>query len=174
MYYKFLTDENQGEYSQFDFSQYLPKDGKPGKWMPKKTKLELCKKGYHVFERKDALTWLNSQLFEVEVKGKTVTSDDKIVCEQIRFVRKIESCNDRNLRLFACWCAEQYLPNYEKSYPNEAAPRKAVETARLFAEGKATVEELSAARSAAWSAAEAARSAAWSDQTIQFWKMLGE
>ena len=74
------------------------------------------------------------------------------------------------LRLFACDCAEQALPTYEKDYPDDKRPRKAVETARLFAEGKATQEELAAARDAAryaaWAAAaaaarDAARDAAW-------------
>ena len=54
------------------------------------------------------------------------------------------------LRLFACDCAEQVLPIYEKDYPHDKRPRKAVETARLFAEGKATQKEWDAARYAAW------------------------
>ena len=62
------------------------------------------------------------------------------------------------LRLFACDCAEQALPTYEKDYPDDKRPRKAVETARLFAEGKATQKELAAAGAAAW---DAARAAAW-------------
>ena len=60
------------------------------------------------------------------------------------------------LRLFACDCAEQALPIYEKDYPDDKRPRKAVETARLFAEGKATQKELAAA----WYAARAAAGAA--------------
>ena len=64
------------------------------------------------------------------------------------------------LRLFACDCAEQALPIYEKDYPDDKRPRKAVETARLFAEGKATQKELdaawAAAGAAAWDAAGAA------------------
>ena len=64
------------------------------------------------------------------------------------------------LRLFACDCAEQALPIYEKDYPDDKRPRKAVETARLFAEGKATQEELAAARYAAKAAARYAAKAA--------------
>ena len=62
------------------------------------------------------------------------------------------------LRLFACDCAEQALPIFEKVYPDDKRPRKAVETARLFAEGKATQKELDAAR---YAAGTAARTAAW-------------
>jgi hypothetical protein len=32
-YYKFLTAQNTGEYSGFDYSDYLPKGNKTGKWL---------------------------------------------------------------------------------------------------------------------------------------------
>ena len=82
------------------------------------------------------------------------------------------------LRLFACDCAEQALPIYEKDYPDDKRPRQAVETARLFAEGKATQEELAAAgaaaRAAAWAAARyaayaAADAAAWDAAAAAAW-----
>ena len=44
-YYKFLTSDNKGEYSNFDFTEYLPKDGKPGKWLPKIKNIEICESG---------------------------------------------------------------------------------------------------------------------------------
>lgn len=62
---------------------------------------------------------------------------------------------DRELRLFACWCVRQvwHLLTDDRS-------RHAVEVAEKYAIGTASKEELSAAWSAARSAAE---SAAWSD-----------
>jgi hypothetical protein len=64
--------------------------------------------------------------------------------------------DDRKLRLFACDCAERVLPIFEKDYPNDNRPRRAIEVARLFADGKATDEERNAARAAAGNAARAA------------------
>ena len=68
---------------------------------------------------------------------------------------------DTELRLFACWCVRQiwHLLTDKRS-------RRAVEVAERFAEGKATQDELTAARAAAWAAAwdaawDAARAAAW-------------
>jgi hypothetical protein len=69
--------------------------------------------------------------------------------------------DDRTLRLFACWSVRQvwHLLTDKRS-------RNAVEIAERYANGKATAEELEAARAAAWAAAwaaagEAAGEAAW-------------
>ncbi|HVE17244.1 MAG TPA: Imm5 family immunity protein [Chthoniobacterales bacterium] len=73
-----------------------------------------------------------------------------------------EAARDRLARLFACDCAESVLHLYEKDYPEDKRPREAIRVARAFAEGKATREELAAARAAARDAARAAaRAAAW-------------
>jgi hypothetical protein len=88
---------------------------------------------------------------------------DKVVVRQARVLRKVDAWNDRNLRLFACDCAERVLPLFEKDHPNDNRPRAAIETARRFANGQATWEELDAtwaAVAAAWAAWDAARDAA--------------
>lgn len=59
----------------------------------------------------------------------------------------------------ACDFAEHVLHIYEKVYPNDDRPRKAIETARLYADGKvtgSTATVVSAAESATWAAAESA------------------
>ena len=76
---------------------------------------------------------------------------------------------DRELWLFACWCAEQSLPRWYAVYPDDHRPRQAIEARRGWLDGKVTDKELGsarsaarlAARSAAWSAAEAAARSAW-------------
>jgi len=66
------------------------------------------------------------------------------------------------------------LPIYEKAYPDDNRPRKAIEIARRFANGEATKNELAAARAAAWAAAgaaawAAARAAAWDAAEAAAW-----
>jgi len=69
---------------------------------------------------------------------------------------RIGVLNDRDLRLFAVFCARSCQP--KKADPRSVA---AIDCAERFARGEATAEELSAAESAARSAAEsAARSVA--------------
>ena len=65
---------------------------------------------------------------------------------------------DKDLRLFAVWCARTTYSLYES--PDQIDPRSVntIDTAERYANGEATEEELSAA----WEAArEAAREAAW-------------
>ena len=59
---------------------------------------------------------------------------------------------EKETRLFICDVAERVLPLFEKKFPLDERPRKAVETARAFAEDKATKEDLARA----WDAANAA------------------
>jgi hypothetical protein len=76
---------------------------------------------------------------------------------------------DRITRLFGCECAEAVLPIYEREYPADARPRNAIDTARRFALGAATPQELDAARAAAWDAARGARAAAWDAARAATW-----
>ena len=68
---------------------------------------------------------------------------------------------DKEIRLFAADCAELVLPIFEKQYPNDDRPRKAIQAVRDYANGLISAEELDAARDAAGAAASAAWDAAW-------------
>ena len=155
-YYKFLTDDNRGRYSEFDFSEYLPADGRPGKWLPEiDGELEICENGYHGCTSENLIEWLNAQLFEIEYMGKPEEYDNKVNGRQIRFLRKIETWNERNARLFAVWCAREALKLIDDPDPRSV---DACDVAERYANGNATDEELEAA----WSAAgDAAKAAAW-------------
>jgi hypothetical protein len=56
------------------------------------------------------------------------------------------------LVLAACACAETVLPIFEKKYCQDKRPRKAIETARLWAQGRATLEQVRDAADAAYAA----------------------
>ena len=68
--------------------------------------------------------------------------------------------NGKQNKLLAIYCAELVLPIFESKYPDDKRPRKAVEAAKDFMEGKIRAEDLSVARSAAHAAAAAAYAAA--------------
>ena len=182
-YYKSLSADGcscNGGHSKWSLPSLQP-DGtyKPGCWMPRIENIVPCERGYHVFERKDIMQWLNATLYEAEVRGETIDHEDKIVAESCRLLRPIPGCNERTLRLFACRVAEDVLPIFEQAYPDDYRPRAAIETARRYANGEATPEELAAARAAAgaaagaaWAAAGAAWAAAWGKYTDWLWEAI--
>ena len=161
-YYKVLKDDGSccnGGSGKW----HLPKGKRPGKWMPKiDSELEPCANGYHLCRPQDLIHWLDEAIFEVEFRGDVVEGNDKVVVREARLLCKLDAWNEKSARLFAADCAERVLPIYEKDYPDDDRPRKAIQAARDYANGKITEEELDAAgdaaRAAAWAAA---RDAAW-------------
>ncbi len=166
-YFKIIDENNKPcNGGNFDWTEYLPTKNDDESWMPGKWTPEhpvvMCKSGYHVIDANHLLDWANAQLYECEVIGAVADEDnDKYACRSIRLVKKIETWNDRNLRLFACWCVRQvwHLLKDERS-------KRSVEVAERYAIGEASIEELRVAMDAAWDAAwdaagEAASYAAW-------------
>tara|TARA_R110000803_G_scaffold210440_2_gene282243 strand:- start:15355 stop:15969 length:615 start_codon:yes stop_codon:yes gene_type:complete len=67
---------------------------------------------------------------------------------------------EKDIRLLACTYAEHTLHIFEGRNPDDKRPRKAIETARLYANGDVSEEELRTARGAAYVAAGDAGDAA--------------
>jgi len=64
--------------------------------------------------------------------------------------------NKRDHKLLALWatdCAEHVLPYFEKEYPEDDRPRKAIEAGRAWVRDKITMSEVRAAAFAAHAAA---------------------
>jgi hypothetical protein len=73
-----------------------------------------------------------------------------------------ESESRRRVVLAACDCAELALPTYERRYPGDNRPRRAIETARRWARGEAgiTLSDVHAASDSAYAASDSAYAAA--------------
>jgi hypothetical protein len=137
-----------------------------GRWRSVSGPLVPCRRGLHLCREQNLMLWLAPALWEAEADGEVIEAADKVVARRARIVRRVEAWNDRTARLFAADCAEHLLPLFEADFPTDDRPRKAIETARRFADGKASREEMAAAQAAAgaaaWDAAwDAARAAAW-------------
>ena len=161
MLLKVLTEDRKAMVSGTGF-QYPPKAWT--KHLDPKT-LSPCRRGYHCCEGPQILGWLREgALFEMEPcpKHKPLRGEDKQVSCRLRIVRKVGGLTPRVLRLFACDCAERALRR-ERRQGREPDKRSwgAVRIARLFADGKATKQELAAAYAAANAAAYAAANAAY-------------
>ena len=167
MLYKILNDDGtscNGGTGQWSLpTKNADNTWTPGDWMPAvEDELVACENGYHLAQDAQVLEWLGPAIFEAEYRGECLDAGNKVVVREARLLRRFENWNERTARLFACDCAERVLPLFEKDNPADTRPREAIETARQYANGQATDEELAAAWDAAWDAArDAARDAAW-------------
>jgi hypothetical protein len=141
--------------------------------MPRIDDPVLCQRGYHLCRRGDLVRWLGPTIYEAEVAPDAIilAADDKVVTSgPVRLVRQMTRWNDRTARLFAADCAERALPIFERAYPGDDRPRKAIAAARAYARGEIDSAALSAVWSAAVSAAvSAADSAVWSAAESAVW-----
>lgn len=104
-YYKVINKENKSCYGgDFDWTPYLPKGTKPGKWTPEIKDAEEGYKGYHVTQYWNM--WYMEEgcrIFECEVKGCTHYEQsgmiEKAVCSSIRLVKEIFPVFDKNLNI---------------------------------------------------------------------------
>ena len=120
--------------------------------------LELCKKGLHAsvkpLDALNYLSWNDSIICLVELSGEITEGGDKCVASERTVLKWCKA--DEILHRFAIRVAGDVLPIYEKKYPGDDRLRKAIETKKLWLEGKVTDEELRAAADAAAGAARAA------------------
>lgn len=153
MLYKVLNDDGSAFHGGTG-KWNLPHGARPGKWMLAISDPIPCERGYHLCRREDLINWLGPAIYEAEGRGEMVEAPDKVVYGQARLLRRLDTWTERTARLFACDCAERVV----HLCGDDLRPREAIQVARLFADGKATIGELSAARSAA---RDTAKSAAW-------------
>lgn len=151
-YYKYLNDSNTGGYSSYQW----PVD-RLGEWLPEIAgPLAMCENGYHVLTESQLVgSFMLNNLYEVEVDGETLDSDDKVCARKARLIRRVDAINTRALVLFAADCAEHVLHHFESKCPRDKRPRQAIEAARGGNPGAAY-----AAADAAYAAARAAARAA--------------
>ena len=122
--------------------------------------IELCENGFHCSALLwDALRYVQgSVLAEVEVDGDHVVADppDKECWRSMQLMRAWKWTAKDSVAL-AVYCAESVLPIFEKYYPKDDRPRKAIEAAKS---GIAAAYAAAAADDAAYAAARAADAAA--------------
>ena len=143
-------------------SWHKPVGKRPGKWMEKIYRPLCCERGYHLVELYSLPEWLAADCTIWEAEGKGTSHTDgagKTAYAQARLIRQLY-ISECDLRLFAADCAEHVLPIWEKSYPKDDRPAKAIEAARRFARGEIDAAAGDAARAAAWAAQDAAGDAA--------------
>ena len=125
-----------------------------GRWRSVHGEIVPCRNGLHATTAANLIPFFSDTLWRVEIGGEYVwhgeagTPDHKLVARRMRLVERIEAWNEQSMRLFAADCAERVLHLFEEQYPDDKRPREAVEVARRYARGEATLAELKAAANA--------------------------
>lgn len=83
----------------------------PGEWMPP-VKPRLCNSGYHGCPTLEGvLRNIGPELFRMEVRGECDAGRTKQAWEEARLLSRVETWNERNLRLFAVDCIRLLVAN---------------------------------------------------------------
>lgn len=142
-----------------------PTEDGPGEWLPAlEGEPVACEHGYHLMREQDLPLWPGWHLYEVEVDGEVVESDDKVVTTaRCRLVRKL-AWGETELLTWLADCAEHVLPHFEQSHPDDLRPRRCIGALREYVAGRIPIERLlTHAVDAGHAAASAAASAASAD-----------
>ncbi len=101
-FYKVISKDNKAiNGGEFNYTDYLPKGNKKGKWLPLIKDISECSKGYHITNYWNM--WIESEenkIFEVEVQELKDKNEvgviNKYVCGRFRFIKEVKVTFDKN------------------------------------------------------------------------------
>ena len=134
-----------------------------GKWYRHEGGLSACSSGFHACESPlNSLEYVyGDRWFVVEARGKIIRKGDKFVASEMRLVRELDV--KKILVPFSYLCARRTLGNFEKVFPKDDRPRKAIEAAEAYV--KCPCEKHEVAAQSAYLSANSAKSVAWSAES---------
>lgn len=164
--YKFLAKGMESNYETPSGEQTW----EIGKWYKYDGEIELHFKGFHASESiMDALKFSHHGLNEVKVLAKVEVRgahQGKSVWSEMRVVKAWNWTKKDSVEI-AIFAAEQVIHIYEKHYPNDGRPRKAIEAAKAWLKDPSeknkneVVKSATYATQAAYEASQAASYAAY-------------
>jgi hypothetical protein len=99
---------------------------------------ELCVANAYVLRDEVRLAcWPAHAIFEAEIEGEMLECEDWILARgPVRLLRRLETWTEDARWSYAADAAEHVLPLFERRFPADPRPRRAVDAARLFARGR--------------------------------------
>lgn len=148
-------------------SRHNDETWKIGEWKKLSGGIILCASGFHCSKKvSHAFSYIPGEVVaKVEVRGQSDIGNDKEAYSEMRIVRAYEWTKTDSVKL-AIFAAEQVIEVYEKEYPRDDRPRKAIEAAKAYlkyptgATTHAVANAIYAATNAAANAAATAAAAA--------------
>jgi hypothetical protein len=90
-WYKVLKNNKSKDGGSFDYTAYLPKNNKPGKWTPRIKDCIICSRGYHLTKDINEFVMGGNQVFLAVPKNIILVEDSKCVCDSIRLIKLVET-----------------------------------------------------------------------------------
>ena len=133
---------------------------KIGKWKNHRGEVELCRAGFHCSKQiYQAFSYVGGEVLAVvECEEKSDIQDDKEVYSRMRILKAFRWTKTDSVSL-AIYAAKLVIDIYEKEYPNDDRPRKAIEAAQKWLKNSLDKNAYAAARAAAYAAIYAADAA---------------
>jgi hypothetical protein len=150
--YKFLNQKGKTIVSEHGNQKWTI-----GEWLHVDGNMECCENGLHASKTiYNAFSYVQgSVLAKVEVKGKHDDQDDKSAYSDMRIVEAYKWAKKDSVAL-SIFVAEMCLKEFEKLYPDDKRPRKAIDAARAV-----LAHDTANNRSAAYAASSAAYAASY-------------
>lgn len=101
--YKFLCDGAVGRFSEFRWP--MPKDGRAGEWVIAEGEVENCLTGIHACRLHDLPSWIDDELWEIELDGPVQELSSLVIAPRGRLTRRLEQWNGALALEFAVACA---------------------------------------------------------------------
>jgi hypothetical protein len=143
---KFLGVGAIGPYSGFAWPK--PRGSRPGKWVHVDGDLDMCRRGIHACTFAQATRWLREECYVIELRDVVSDDGEKLLARSGRLVRRVDSWDQRAMVRYAADCAAHVLPAFEKKYPKDNRPRKAIQVARKWARSPSEKNAYAAAAAA--------------------------
>jgi hypothetical protein len=104
------------------------------KWFHEEGKIEKCKNGFHASVLPlDAMRFVNCEIIaRVSVKGESDFEDDKQAWSDMKIDKAYYWRKEDSVAL-SIYAAELCINNFEKEFPDDKRPRKAIEAAKSMA-----------------------------------------
>lgn len=95
--------------------------------------LDICNRGFHCSKYSDqAFSYVQGEILAVvQTKGKSIIQDDKECWSDMKIVKAYQWTKKDSVAL-AIYSAELVIDIYEKEYPKDDRPRKAIEAAKKW------------------------------------------
>lgn len=102
--YKFLA----GDRSPFSGWRWdLPTSGRPGEWVEVSGPLELCVNGVHACTRGQLPLWLGQDLWQVELDGEIVATEQVLVASRVRLTAPVTAWDADCQARFGEYCVQR-------------------------------------------------------------------